>query len=138
FELIGHERTRPVSDEAHLLVCRDRQEPPCKGGDVTLEIAIALTTTVLGVIADCDRYGAFCHAPLEAGQGRHNSSFSSEWFFFSAFRARSHASFRVRSSIEDVSEEQEALVPRDVLKYSCTRRTASASCAGFIAVFTVL
>src|ERR1019366_5695815 len=66
FELIGHERTRPVSDEAHLLVCRDRQEPPCKGGDVTLEIAIALATTVLGVIADCDRYGAFCHAPLEA------------------------------------------------------------------------
>ena len=37
-----------------------------KAGDVTLEIAIALTTTVLGVIADCDRYGAFCHAPLEA------------------------------------------------------------------------
>src|ERR1019366_10269225 len=127
FELIGHERTRPVSDEAHLLVCRDRQEPPCKGGDVTLEIAIALTTTVLAVIADCDRYGAFCHAPLEADKADTTLRSLLSGLFFPAFRARSHASFRVRSSIEDIRGEEEPSILRDVLKYSCTSRTASAN-----------
>jgi hypothetical protein len=119
-------------------VCRDRQEPPCKGGDVTLEIAIALTTAVLGVIADCDSYGAFCHAPLEADKADTTLRSLLSGLFFPAFRARSHASFRSRSAIEDVWGEEEALVSRGVLKYSCTRRTASANCAGFIAAFTLL